>query len=317
MLISRSHHSEAILFSGSSHTQLAQEVATHLEKPLGRLSLARFPDGEIFVQILESVRGRDAFVIQSISLDPNLYLMELLIIIDALKRASARSIAAVLPYFGYCRQDRKDMPRVPITAKLVANLLVQAGATRILAIDLHADQIQGFFDIPFDHIHGRGPLVDRFKGFNANNCIVVAPDVGSVKIARAFAGLLNTDFAIINKHRVTPTTVDEVTLIGDVKGKDVLLADDMCSTGGTLASAAKACQEKGAQRIFAAVTHGVLVGDAVQRINESPVEALLMTNTIPYSDRLAGAAKIVTVSIAPLLAYAIQCIILDESISSL
>lgn len=308
---------EPLLFSGTSHPELAQEVAEHLGIQLGKIEIGQFPDGEISVRILESVRGRDVFVLQSVVLDPNNKLMELLIIIDALKRASARSVVAVIPYFGYCRQDRKDQPRVPITSKLVANLLVKAGATRILVIDLHAGQVQGFFDIPVDHIHGKAPLIERFRGLNVgNSVIVVAPDVGSVKIARSFANELNTGFAIVNKHRVNPTQLDEVTLIGDVKGKNVLLADDMCSTAGTLISAAKACQEKGALRIFAAITHGILVNQAVEKIEQSPIEAVLMTNTVPYTDRLAGAKKLITVSIAPLLAHTIHCIVSDESIDS-
>ncbi|MBA3722804.1 MAG: ribose-phosphate pyrophosphokinase [Parachlamydiaceae bacterium] len=309
-------HSEVLLFSGSSHPALAQEIADNLGIPLSRIQLDKFPDGEISVQLLESVRGRDVFVLQTVALDPNYYLMELMIIVDALKRASARSIVAVIPYFGYCRQDRKDQPRVPITAKLVANLLAEAGVTSVLTFDLHAGQLQGFFDIPVDNIHGRKPLLNKFKEYDIVDCIVVAPDVGSVKIARAFANQLQVDFAIINKHRVTSTEVDEIRLIGDVKGKDVLLADDMCSTAGTLVSAAKACQEKGARRIFAAVTHGICVGDAVERLENSPIEALLMTDTVPYSDRLKGSTKLVTVSIAPLLANAIRCIITDESLSS-
>ena len=307
---------EALLFCGSSHPNLAQEVVKKSRVRLGQIALGVFPDGEISVQILESVRGRDVFVLQSVALNPNFYLMELLIIIDALRRASARSIIAVLPYFGYCRQDRKDQPRVPITAKLVANLLVQAGVSRLLTVDLHAGQLQGFFDIPVEHIHGREPLLECFQGFGIDNCVVVAPDVGSVKMARAYANQLDVDFAIVNKHRITSRDVDEVTLIGDVKGKDVLLADDMCSTGGTLVSAAKACQEKGARRIFAAVTHGICVEQAMQKVEESPLEALLMTNTIPYTERLAGSSKLISVSIAPLLAYTMHCILADKSISS-
>jgi ribose-phosphate pyrophosphokinase len=309
---------DAILCCGSSHPVLAKEVADQLGIQLGQVVLSRFPDGEISVQILESVRGRHVFVLQSIALDPNFYLMELLIIIDALRRASARSIIAVIPYFGYCRQDRKDKPRVPITAKLVANLLVEAGATRILAVDLHAGQMQGFFDIPVDHLHGRPSLVERLQQeMSLNNCVVVAPDIGSVKTARAFANQLKVDLAIIDKQRVSASEIQNVTLIGDVKGKDVLLADDMCSTGGTLASAAKACHEKGAQRIFGAVIHGICIDRAVEKIEKSPLEAVLMTNTIPYTDRLMGSAKLITVSIAPLLAHAIRCITTDESISSL
>ncbi|MCE2983695.1 MAG: ribose-phosphate pyrophosphokinase [Parachlamydia sp.] len=306
-----------LLFAGSSHLKLAKEVADILKIPLGQIQSDSFPDGEISVQILESVRGKDVFVLQSVALNPNFYLMELLIIIDALKRASVNSITAVIPYFGYSRQDRKDKPRVPITAKLVANLLTTAGVTRILVVDLHAGQLQGFFDIPVDHVHGHLPLIESLEGIDRNNCVVVGPDIGSVKIARAFAKELAVDFAVIDKCRLNTEDVESVTLIGDVKGKDVLLADDMCSTGATLASAAKACQEKGANRVFAAITHGVLVGSAVDRIEQSPLECVWMTNTIPANERLNGSTKLKTVSIAPLLAHAVQCIAWDESISSL
>jgi ribose-phosphate pyrophosphokinase len=310
-------HPQPLLFAGTSHPLLATEIAHELGVSLGQMQLKQFPDGEIAVQILESVRGRDVFVLQSVALDPNFYLMELLIIIDALKRASARSVVAVIPYYGYSRQDRKDKPRVPITAKLVANLLVEAGATRILAVELHAGQLQGFFDIPVDHLHGWPSLIEGMQVLGLNDCIVVAPDIGSVKIARAFANHLKVDFAVVDKCRRSAMEVGEVTLIGDVKGKDVLLADDMCSTGATLVSAAKACQEKGAKRIFAAVTHGLCVDHAISRIENSPLESVWMTNTIPHTERLQGTNKLHTVSIAPLLAHAIQCIVSDESISSL
>lgn len=307
------------LFSGSSHPELAKEVANCLTCQLGKVSIERFPDGEIFLQIQENVRGRDVFVFQTVALDPNNFLMELLIMIDALKRASARSITAVIPYFGYCRQDRKDRPRVPITAKLVANLLMNAGATRILTMDLHAGQVQGFFDIPVDNLFGRPVLAEAFNKLSRgdNDLVVVTPDIGSVKLAEAFARQLSAGFAIIDKLRISATEVDAVALIGDVKGKDVLLADDMCSTGGTLASAAKACQEKGAKRIFAAVTHGILVDDALKKIEESPIEALLISNTVPVAEKVRNAPKVRIVSIAPLLAQAIGCIISKESISSL
>ncbi len=308
---------QPLLFAGSSHLLLATEVASQLGISLGQVQLNQFPDGEIAVQILESVRGRDVFVLQSIALDPNFYLMELLIIVDALKRASARSVVAVIPYFGYCRQDRKDKPRVPITAKLVANLLVEAGVTRILAVDLHAGQLQGFFDIPVDHVHGRQLLIDGLRDLELSRCVVVAPDIGSVKTARAFAGQLQVDFAVVDKHRLSAMEVGGLSLIGDVNGKDVLLADDMCSTGATLVSAAKACQEKGAKRIFGVITHGLFVDDAVNRIENSLLESVWMTNTIPYTERLKGGHKLKTISIAPLLAHAIQCIVSDESISSL
>lgn len=239
--------------------------------------------------------------------------------IDALKRASARSIAAVIPYFGYCRQDRKDKPRVPITAKLVANLLFNAGATRVLTMDLHAGQLQGFFDIPVDNIVGRLVLAEAFKKLRHgdNELIVVTPDIGSVKLARSYARHLQTGLAIVDKLRASATEIDTVTVIGDVKGKDVLLADDMCSTGGTLASAAKACREKGAKRIFAAVTHGLLVGNALEKIEKSPIEALLISNTVPVAEGVLKCSKIRIVSIAPLFAQAIGCIISAESISSL
>jgi len=307
-----------LLFSGSSHPLLAKEIADYLGIELGQVELERFPDGEIAIQILENVRGRDVFVLQSVALDPNNYLMELLIMIDALKRASAQSIAVVIPYFGYSRQDRKDRPRVPITAKLVANLLVNAGASRVLTMDLHAEQLQGFFDIPVDNLYGRPQLCKALKkDFECKNLVVVTPDIGSVKLAKAYARFLGVDFAIVDKHRCDASRVEVVTLIGNVEGKDVLLADDMCSTAGTLVSAAKVCQEKGAERIFAAVTHGLFVGDAVSKIMQSPIEVLYMSNTIPPGSRLAGATKIRTVSVANLFGQAMHCIESRESISSL
>jgi ribose-phosphate pyrophosphokinase len=307
-----------LLFSGSSHPTLTKEVADYLGIEPGRVTLERFPDCEIAVQILENVRGRDVFVLQSIALDPNNYLMELLIMVDSLKRASAKSIAVVIPYFGYSRQDRKDRPRVPITAKLVANLLVTAGATRVLTMDLHTEQLQGFFDIPVDNLYGRPRLIEAFKrDFGVNNLVVVTPDIGSVKLARAYASQLGVDFAIVDKLRTDASRVEVVTLIGDVKGKNVLLADDMCSTASTLVSAAKVCQEKGAKRIFAAVTHGLFVGDAVRKIEQSPIEAIYMSNSIPHSDRLAKATKIRVVSVANLFGQAIHCINSRESISSI
>lgn len=309
---------EMILFSGTSHPELAQKVATCLGVTLGKIHIERFPDNETFVQIKESVRGVDTFVIQSVSLDPNNYLMELLIIVDALKRASAKSICAVLPYFGYSRQDRRDKPRVPITARLIADLLSAAGVNSVLTMDLHTGQVQGFFDLPVDNLQARPVLANALKEFaDTKNIVVVAPDVGSVKLARTFASQLGVDFAIVDKHRFTSTEVEVVTLIGEVNGKDVLLADDMASTGGTLVSAAKACQEKGAKRIFAAITHGIFVGDAVSKVQQSPIEALFMTDTVPYSDRLAGFTKLHTVSVAPIFAEAIHRFSSKESISSL
>jgi ribose-phosphate pyrophosphokinase len=307
------------LFTGTSHPILAKEVADCLNCQLGRVQFEQYPDGEISLQIQENVRGRDVFVFQSVAHDPNNYLMELLIMIDALKRASARLITAVIPYFGYCRQDRKDKPRTPITAKLVANLIVIAGATRVLTMDLHSGPVQGFFDIPVDNLYARPILAEAFNKLKSkeDEFIVVTPDMGSVKLARAYARHLNVGIAIIDKLRTSATKVDAETLIGDVKGKDVLLADDMCSTGGSLVSAAKACQEKGAKRIFAVVTHGLFVGDAIEKIEKSPIEALLMGNTVAVKDKVARSPKVHIVSIAPLLAQAIGCIISKESISSL
>lgn len=305
-----------LLFSGSSHQELAQEIADSLEISLARLDLGRFPDGEVSLQVLESVRGQDTFVVQTIALDPDRYLVELLIIIDALKRASARTITAVIPYYGYCRQDRKDKPREPITAKLVADLLTRSGATHILTMDLHAGQLEGFFDIPVDHIHGMPVLAKAVQELKLKQCVIVAPDVGSVKRARSFATLLDAEFAVIGKRRLTASNVETVTVIGDVNGKDVLLADDMCSTGGTLVSAAKACREKGAKRIFAAVTHGLMIGNALERIEQSPIEALYMCNTIPYTDRVANSKKLRPQSVAEPFAHAIRCITIPEPLFS-
>lgn len=301
-----------LIFSGSSHPALAAEIAEYLGITPGAISLSRFPDGEIRVEIGECVRGRDTFVVQSVALDPNEYLMELLIIIDALKRASARSIVAVIPYFGYCRQDRKDKPRVPITAKLVANMLVGAGATRILTMDLHTGQLEGFFDIPVDNLGARPELAKAVEGLKLNRCMVATADVGSIKLARSMARHLKVDFAIVDKHRIDATHVEKITVIGDVAGKDILLADDMCSTGNTLSLAAKACREKGATRVFAAVTHGLFVADAIEKIASSELELLLVTNTIASTDKLKGCKKIATVSVASLFGQAIDCIISAE-----
>jgi len=308
--------SEAILFSGTSHPVLAKEIADLLGIQLGQISINRFPDNEVFVQLLESVRGKDTFVLQTIALNPDTYLIELLIIVDALKRASARSITAIIPYYGYCRQDRKDKPRVPVTAKLVANLLEKAGVTRILTMDLHSGQIQGFFDVPVDNLSGKPVLAKALKKVSPSNLVIVAPDIGSIKRARVYAKHFKCELAIIDKSRTNATDVKTLHIIGDVKDKDVLLADDMSSTGRTLVSAAKACREKGAKRIFAAVTHGILVGDAVEEIHKSPIEALLISNTIPHVDRI-NSDKIHIVSVAPLFSQAISCMISRDPIGLL
>lgn len=308
---------EYLLFAGNSNLGLAQEIAHYLNDKLSPIAYENFPDGEIALQIQENVRGRDVFIVQSVALQPNEFLMELLIAVDALRRAAAKSITAVIPYFGYARQDRKDKPRVPITAKLVANLLVNAGVNHVLTVDFHADQVQGFFDIPVDNLYGRLVMADTIKKSGLRDFIVVAPDIGSVKLVRGYAKALGVDFAVVDKHRISASQVEAYTVIGDVKGKNILLADDMVSTAGTLVSAAKACQEKGAQQIFAVATHGLLVGDAVERIQQSPIEALYYSNTIPHTDRLNGFSKGHQVSVAPLLAQAIRCILAKESISSM
>lgn len=312
------NNQDLLLFAGSSHPVLAKEVADYLQIKLSKVKLDRFPDGEISLQILDNVRGRDVFALQSVALNPNDYLMELLIMVDTLRRASAKSVTAVIPYYGYCRQDRKDKPRVPITAKLVANLLINAGANRVLTMDLHTDQIQGFFDIPVDNLRGSLLLSNAFrKEIGVDNLVVVTPDVGSIKLARAFACQLGVDYAIVDKQRYNSSHVEVVNFIGDVKGKDVLLADDMCSTAGTLTSAATACQEKGAKRIFAAISHGIFVGDSVEKIERSPIQTLYVCNTIQWTDRLEKATKIKFVSVANLLGRAINCIMSRESVSSL
>lgn len=308
---------EYLLFAGSSHPELAEEVAEILGISLGKMALGHFPDRETSVQIGENVRGRDTFVLQTLALEPNEYLMELLVIIDALKRASARSIVVVLPYYGYSRQDRKDKPRVPITAKLVANLLVTAGATRVVTMDLHAGQVQGFFDIPVDNLFARPLIVKALKEIDRSRWMVVIPDVGSAKLGHAYASALRVDMAIVDKNRLNAHEVETDLLIGEVKGKEVLLADDICSTAGTLVSAANACQKKGARRIIAAITHGLFVGEALERIERSPIELVYVSNTIPLRNNLGTCPKLVSVSVAPLLATAIQCIISRESISSL
>ncbi len=305
-----------IIFSGTSHPNFSTELAVYLGTPLGQVSFEPFPDGEISVQIQDNVRGRDVFVIQSVAREPNFYLMELLIMIDALKRASAKSIVAVIPYFGYARQDRKDKPRVPITAKLVADLLATAGATRVLTMDLHAGQIQGFFDVPVDNLYARPILADAMLKEKKNDLIVMAPDLGAIKIARAYANHLKADFGVIDKRRVSSEEVAVTAIIGNLKGRDVLLADDMCSTGGTLVQAAHACKEAGAQRIFAAFSHGLLVGEAKTQLVNSSIEKIFMSNTVPPLEENSH-EKIEIVSVAGLFGEAVRCIISAESISSI
>lgn len=301
------------LFSGSSHPQFALDVAAYLKHPLGKIEFQPYPDGEISLQVLDNVRGKEVFVLQSLAKKPHDYLMELLILIDALKRASAKSITAILPYFCYARQDRKAKPRVPITAKLVANLLTKAGVDRVVTMDLHAGQIQGFFDIPLDNLLARPLLCKAFEGLKLANLTIVAPDLGAIKNAQAYAEELKADFALIDKRRVEGR-IEIEALVGEVKGRNVFIVDDMCATGETLVKAATACKERGALRIFAAFTHGLLAPGALEKLVASPIEKIFTTNTIAHQ---IGDKKIEVVSVAPLFGEAIQRILSTESISSL
>ena len=302
-----------MLFSGTSHPKLAEEIASSLGIQLGRALIDKFPDGEIGVQILENVRGRDVFVVQSIAKTPNFYLMELLILIDALKRASACRVIAVIPYYGYARQDRKDKGRVPITAKLVANLLEKAGADRVVTMDLHTEQVQGFFDIPVDNLYARPVLVKAIEKLGCKEPVVTAPDIGSVKLARIMATAMEAPFAIVDKQRMDSTHVEIRALVGDVQGKDVILVDDICSTGGTLKNAAVACKEAGANRVFAVVTHGLFLGDILQ---EKTIEHFLVANTIPLPDEIDH-SKLDVCNVAGVFGKALEFIIENKSVSSL
>ncbi len=302
-----------MLFAGTSHPELARQIAECLGIALGQALIDTFPDGEIGVKLLDNVRGRDVFVVQSMARHPNFYLMELLILIDALKRASARSIIAVIPYYGYARQDRRGKAREPITAKLVADLLEKAGVTRVLTMDLHTEQIQGFFNVPVDNLYGRHLLVEAVKQMSLGDFIVVSPDIGSMKLARSFAESLKVDLAIVDKRRVDAKKVELGALIGDVKGKNVLLVDDMCTTGETLKTASLVCQGAGANRIFAAVTHGLFVGKGM---DGSAIEKIVMTNTVVAPETIER-DMLEVVSVAPLFGKAIESIVGAKSISSL
>ncbi len=297
---------------------LAQAICRELGRPLAKATVKTFSDGEISVDIQESVRGFDVFVVQPTSPPANHNLMELLILIDALRRASARSISAVIPYYGYARQDRKVRPRVPITAKLVANLITEAGADRVLTIDLHAGQIQGFFDIPVDNLYAAPVLVETIKNrFDSKNLVVVSPDAGGVERARAFAKMLDAGLAIIDKRREQANVSEVMNIVGDVEGFDTVLFDDMVDTAGTLTNAAKALIENGAKSVSAVATHAVLSGPAVDRINNSPLSSFFTSDTIELQEQTTKCEKIKVLSIAPLLAKAIERIQLRGSVSSL
>ena len=306
------------LFTGTSNRALAREVAAYLNLDLGDTTVSTFSDGEIMVRLNENVRGSDAFVIQSTCTPVNDNIMQLLLIIDALKRASAERITAVIPYYGYARQDRKVQPRVPISAKMVADLITAVGTNRVLTVDLHAGQIQGFFNIPVDNLYAAPVLVDYIKKkYISDNLVIVSPDAGGVERARAFAKRLNCSIAIIDKRREKANECEVMNVIGDVVDKDTLLLDDMVDTAGTMAQAAKALTEQGAKRVSAACTHAVLSGAAIERINNSAMEELIVTNTIPLDSKMELCKKLTVLSIASLLGDAIKRIHEESSISSL
>jgi len=305
------------IFSGNSNIPLAREICGHLSVPLGSAKVKNFSDGEIMVEIGENVRGRDVYVIQSTCAPTNNNLMELLVMTDALKRASAARITAVIPYFGYARQDRKVAPRTPITSKLVADLIATAGINRVLTIDLHAGQIQGFFNIPVDHLYAAPVMLDEIRARFSERVVVVSPDAGGTERARAFAKRLDAGLAIIDKRRSGPNVSEVMHIIGDVAGEICIIVDDMIDTAGTLCQAAKALKEKGAREIYACATHAVLSGPALERINESCLEEVVVTNSIPMDEKLKGCPKLRVLSVAELLAEAIRRINGDESVSSL
>jgi ribose-phosphate pyrophosphokinase len=305
------------IFTGNAHPALAREICAALGVPLGAAQVGRFPDGEVRLQILENVRGADVFVIQPTCRPVNDNLVELLVMLDALSRASARRITAVMPYFAYARQDRKDRPRVPISSKLVADLLTSAGADRVLALELHAGQIQGFFDIPVDHLYATPVTVAYFRRLRLKNPVVVSPDTGGVERARGFAKRLNVPLAIIDKRREDANVVEVFNVIGDVEGKTCLLVDDMIDTAGTLVQGARALKEKGADTIYACCTHGVFADSAIEKICAAPIEQVVATNSIPLSPDAQVCGKIKVLSVAKLLANAIRSIHDETSVSKL
>ncbi len=307
------------IFTGNSNRALADEICKFVEIPLGRADVTHFSDGEIYVEIGENVRGVNCFVVQPTCSPPNESLMELLIMIDALKRASAGSIVAIIPYYGYARQDRKAKPRTPITSKLVANLITAAGADRALAMDLHAGQIQGFFDIPFDHLFAMPVLIEELRtlGYGGDSTVVVSPDAGGVERARAFSKRLGTTLAIIDKRRPSPNVSEVMNIVGDVKGKKAIIVDDIIDTAGTLTHAATAIINAGAASVSACASHAVFSGKAVSRITESPLSHVVVTNTVPLSEAGQECQKVRVKSVGRLLGEAIKRIHHGDSISSL
>ncbi|MEW6362705.1 MAG: ribose-phosphate diphosphokinase [Pyrinomonadaceae bacterium] len=308
------------IFAGNAHPALAEEICSHLGLDLGKAVTDRFSDGEFNFSIGENVRGSDVFIIQSTCPPSDQNLMELLIMIDAFIRASAKRVTAVIPYFGYARSDKKDRPRVPISAKLVSNLIVKAGAHRVLTIDLHASQIQGFFDIPVDHLYARPIIVEYFKTNPINDLVVVAPDTGGAERARAYAKRLDAGLALCDKRRERANEADVMNIVGDVSGKNCLIVDDMCDTGGTICKVAEALHSAGANEIFACFSHAVLSGNAVDNIQASHLKKVIVTNTIPLNERACGlqeSGRIEVLSVGRLLASAINSIHDETSVSSL
>jgi ribose-phosphate pyrophosphokinase len=306
------------LFTGTAHTELAKEIADYMDMPVGDAAVTEFSDGEIAVQINENVRGTDVFVLQPTCMPVNRHIMELLLMVDALKRSSARRITAVIPYYGYARQDRKVQPRVPISAKLVADLITAAGTNRVLTMDLHAAQIQGFFNIPVDNLYASPVLLDYvLKKYDFHNLVIVSPDAGGVERARSFAKKLECSIAIIDKRREVANISQIMNVIGDVEKKDTIILDDMVDTGGTTIQAAAALKEKGASRVLAACTHAVLSGNAIEKVNGSVLEELIVTNTISMDSKKEKCKKLTVLSIASLIGEAIKRIHEESSISSL
>ncbi len=310
-------HGQLKLFSGSAHPALAKEIAEHLGIPLGAARLHRFPDSEVSFQIDENIRGTDVFIVQPTSTPVDMHLVELCVMIDAFRRSSASRITAVLPYYGYARQDRKDKPRVPISAKLVANLLSAAGTNRVLTMDLHKAQIQAFFDIPVDHLFAAPVIIEYLARQNFGPMTIVSPDAGGAERARAYAKRLDAELAIIDKRRSEDGTAEVMNVVGDVGGRICVIADDIIDTAGTIQKAAQALTENGATRVLASAVHGVLSGPAMKRIDAAPIDRLVVTNTIPIDGTGPASDKIVVLSVARLLAQAIRSIHEETSVSKL
>jgi ribose-phosphate pyrophosphokinase len=311
---------DLVIFSGNSNKGLVKEICEYLDTPVGRCDVGKFSDGEIQIEIAENVRGRDVFLVQSTSMPVNDHLMELLIMIDAARRASAASITAVMPYFGYARQDRKVAPRTPITARLVADLITSAGADRFLSMDLHAGQIQGFFDMPSDHLYASPVMIEDMRrkyGAYADECVMVSPDAGGVERARAFAKRLGTTLAIVDKRRPKANVAEVMQIVGDVRGKTAIMFDDMVDTAGTLTLGAKALTEAGAKRVVAYTVHPVLSGPAIERLQASSIEELVVTNTVPLRENARACSKITQLSVARIFGEAIRRIHSADSLSSL